>query len=432
MAQDKTAVHQDRLAADADAQATAADRQAVATDRDAVHQDRLAADAAAQATAQDRQATAADRQQTGLDRQAAQQAAANAQTWDPTNYSRRFSLPILNVADWVKLGTWTAQVADRLLIEMTGGYAYSIDQPTSTGGVTFITATMLADTNAAFPNVAGQYSYLGNSACNAVKFVQSGSNRFVYDVFVSRPAYTNMTYRVMCAGTWTSVNAPSQPYPGTAAGSATIADGNPLGTILTGSWTSTNAVGNTLAMRDSGGSLAALAYTAVGAGPSYYWWETDAALNNHQWYANVDGGVLSFGVLNDTGTAGANWLQVVRSGVTVASIQFSAAVQQNVVTLANVSGAFTPNCQLGNEFDCGTLGAAATIASPTNVPAVGRVQPLSIKWTQDGAGGRTMSFGVNCINVGGTSANTAPGKVNFAVGKVYPDGKFYYSIVKGA
>ncbi len=86
VAQDKTAVHQDRLAADADAQATAADRQAVAQDKATVHQDRLAADAAAQATAQDRQATQADRQQTGLDRQAAQQAAANAQTWDPTNY----------------------------------------------------------------------------------------------------------------------------------------------------------------------------------------------------------------------------------------------------------------------------------------------------------------------------------------------------------
>jgi hypothetical protein len=43
-----------------------------------------------------------------------------------------------------------------------------------------------------------------------------------------------------------------------------------------------------------------------------------------------------------------------------------------------------------------------------------------------------MSFGGNCINVGGTSANTGTGKTNFAVGKVYSDGKFYYSIVKGA
>jgi hypothetical protein len=243
--------------------------------------------------------------------------------------------------------------------------------------------------------------------------------------------YTTLTYRVLCGGAWTAINAPSQAWPG-AGGTATIADATALGSILTASSASASVVPNSVAVRDAGGSLAALAYTAVGAGPSYYWWENDAAPNNHQWYASVDGGVLSLGVLNDTGTTGVSFLQVVRSGVTITSAQFNAAIQQYVATLANVGGVFTPNCQLGNEFDCGTLTAAATIANPTNVPAVGRVQPLSIKWTQDGAGGRTMSFGVNCINVGGTSANTAPSKVNFAVGKVYPDGKFYYSIVKGA
>ncbi|MFP5516924.1 MAG: hypothetical protein ACLGJC_28055 [Alphaproteobacteria bacterium] len=107
-------------------------------------------------------------------------------------------------------------------------------------------------------------------------------------------------------------------------------------------------------------------------------------------------------------------------------------VKQSVTTLTAASNTFTPDCSLSNEFDCGTVVAASIIANPTNVPAAGKVQPLSIKWTQDATGGRTMSFGANCINVGGTSANTAAGKVNFAVGKIYSDGKFYYSIVKGA
>lgn len=107
-------------------------------------------------------------------------------------------------------------------------------------------------------------------------------------------------------------------------------------------------------------------------------------------------------------------------------------VQQPVVTLTAVSNTFTPDCSLTNEFDCGTIGANSTIANPTNVPASGKVQPISIKWTQNGTGGYTMSFGANCINVGGTVANTAAGKTNFAVGKVYSDGKFYYSIVRGA
>lgn len=115
----------------------------------------------------------------------------------------------------------------------------------------------------------------------------------------------------------------------------------------------------------------------------------------------------------------------------------SGPMQQTVTTLTASSNTFTPDCSLSNEFECVTtaggtaITANSTIANPTNVPAAGKVQPLSIKWTQDGTGGRTMSFGANCINVGGNLANTAAGKTNFAVGKVYSDGKFYYSIVRG-
>lgn len=116
----------------------------------------------------------------------------------------------------------------------------------------------------------------------------------------------------------------------------------------------------------------------------------------------------------------------------VAGGALTGPVQQTVTTLTAASNTFTPDCSLSNEFDCGTIGANSTIANPTNVPATGKVQPLSIKWTQNGTGGYTMSFGTNCIAIGGTTANTAAGKVNFAVGKVYSDGKFYYSIVRGA
>lgn len=297
------------------------------------------------ATAASESAAAAheDAQAAHEDRIATEAAAAAAQTWDPTNYSRRYTMGAVGADDWVKLGTWTAGTADRLLIELTGAFAYVPDQPGRLGGLTTITATMMADTNTSLANMAGQFAYLGNSVCTAVKFVQNGTNRYSYHVYISRYAYTTMTYRVLCGGTWTAVNAASQASPG-AGGTATVADATARGAILTS----------------------------------------------------------------------------------------NEAIQQNIVVLANVGGTFTPNCQSGNEFDCGTLGAAATIASPTNVPSAGKVQPISIKWTQDGTGGRVMSFGANCINVGGTSANTTAGKVNFAVGKVYSDGKFYYSIVRGA
>lgn len=129
----------------------------------------------------------------------------------------------------------------------------------------------------------------------------------------------------------------------------------------------------------------------------------------------------------DAATARATLGAFASSGGTV-----SGPVQQTVTTLTAVSNTFTPDCSLSNEFDCGTIGANSTIANPTNVPASGKVQPLSIKWTQNGTGGYSMAFGANCINVGGTFANTAAGKTNFAVGKVYSDGKFYYSIVRGA
>jgi len=122
-AEDRAAVHADRLAADADAAATAADRTAVhadrvaadadaaatAADRTTVHDDRLAADADAAATAADRTAvhadrvaadadavaTAADRVQTGLDRSAAAASASaaatsatQAATFTPSTYAR--------------------------------------------------------------------------------------------------------------------------------------------------------------------------------------------------------------------------------------------------------------------------------------------------------------------------------------------------------
>ena len=112
-------------------------------------------------------------------------------------------------------------------------------------------------------------------------------------------------------------------------------------------------------------------------------------------------------------------------------LHFYKGVTVSVVTLNNVSGVFTPDCAAGVEFDCGTISAAAAIGNPTGVPAAGKAQQISIKWTQDNAGGRVMSFGGNCINVGGFNANTGPGKINFAVGKIYSDGKFYYSIVRG-
>jgi hypothetical protein len=157
------------------------------------------------------------------------------------------------------------------------------------------------------------------------------------------------------------------------------------------------------------------------------------------------GGELSLYATEDwtTTAKGAGWGLAVTlaGGVALVDLIRSAAngvlnfyrgITVSVVTLSNVGGVFTPDCAAGNEFDCGTIGAAATIGNPANVPSAGRAQQVSVKWTQDNTGGRVMSFGGNCINVGGTSANTGAGKVNFAVGKVYSDGKFYYSIVRGA
>lgn len=191
-----------------------------------------AAAGSADAAADSASAANTDAQAAHNDRLAAEAAAAAAQTFDPANYSRRYSLAPSPTADWVKLGTWTALTADRLLIEMTGGFAYSIDQATRHGGKTTITATILANTDAAQANVAGQYAYLANAACSAVKFVQVGANRFSYDVFVSRAAYANMAYRVLCAGTWAAANTTGLASPG-AGGTATIADAKALGAVLT-------------------------------------------------------------------------------------------------------------------------------------------------------------------------------------------------------
>lgn len=111
---------------------------------------------------------------------------------------------------------------------------------------------------------------------------------------------------------------------------------------------------------------------------------------------------------------------------------YSGPVRLTETTLVAAGSTFTPNLNSTNEFTCGTITANSTLANPTNLPAAGVVQPIFVRWKQDGTGGRTMALGAAYVNIGGTTANTAAGKWNALAGKVYSDGTVLYSIAKGA
>jgi hypothetical protein len=224
----------------------------------------------------------------------------------------------------------------------------------------------------------------------------------------------------------------------TATDQATIAT-NKAGAAATSAQTATdqatiatNKAAEAVAAADRAATFDPLAFLSKAGGALTGWLLT---------YAGVDKDTLGLRIGEATSgfyRSAAGVLGFVVSGVEVfrtaanGVLNFYKGVTVSLVTLNNVGGVFTPDCAAGVEFDCGTISAAATIANPINPPGAGKAQQISIKWTQDATGGRVMSFGGNCVNVGGTSANTAATKTNFAVGKVYPDGKFYYSLAKGA
>ncbi len=142
-----------------------------------------------------------------------------------------------------------------------------------------------------------------------------------------------------------------------------------------------------------------------------------------------------------TATPATNSTQIATTAFVQALFALSAAltgatytgpVRLTETTLVAAGSTFTPNLNSTNEFTCGTITANSTLANPTNLPAAGAVQPIFVRWKQDGTGGRTMALGAAYVNIGGTTANTAAGKWNAIAGKVYSDGTVLYSIVKGA
>ncbi|PWC81248.1 hypothetical protein [Azospirillum sp. TSH64] len=213
------------------------------------------------------------------------------------------------------------------------------------------------------------------------------------------------------------------------AAAAKIAQINALDAVLKTGGTMTGALNGTTM---NATVMNAAVMTADAASPSFYWRESDAPLNGKTWEANAENQALTFRIWNEAMSAYTSFLRFVRNGVASIYVMFATAVRSNLTTVSAVSNTFTVDANLGNEFDLGTISAASTLANIANPPAAGAVQSIAIRWAQDAVGGRTLSFGGNCVNVGGTNPNTSANKVNFAVGKVYPDGKFYYAIVRGA
>jgi len=248
--------------------------------------------------------------------------------------------------EWLKLGRWNCQGSNgrRLLITCAGCDDYSTGSTTA-AGLTFINATSANNSDTAKGNVVATFANLGqNQLLNAVKFVQVGSDRFTYDVYVQRRGYSPFNFTVQCGGTWDTALAQSQADPGT--DSATVRAALNLGRLLTTADLATGGTASTVAQRGSDGSLTASYFLASASIAQYCFYEVDAGADLKRWSVYADAGKLNFGASNDAWTATTNWLEVSRSGATPTQASFKVPVKTSLAGLAQAAGSEVLHAEL--------------------------------------------------------------------------------------
>ncbi|URQ05189.1 tailspike protein [Acinetobacter phage APK127v] len=104
------------------------------------------------------------------------------------SYERYKSIaPSFNGQTWTKLGTAALGEAGSLVLEVIGNNGYSQDTPSASSalGKTTIFAQVKNNNNASYANIQATWHHEGSASGIAeVRFVQTGTNRYIYDVYV--------------------------------------------------------------------------------------------------------------------------------------------------------------------------------------------------------------------------------------------------------
>lgn len=101
------------------------------------------------------------------------------------------------------------------------------------------------------------------------------------------------------------------------------ADNPTFGFLGTGTVTAGGVIGNTAS--DANGAFTTVPFYSSAVTPGYAWNETGAAANARVWRAVVNGGVLRFRITDDAGGTAKNWMDVIRTGGAVTTLDFGNA-----------------------------------------------------------------------------------------------------------
>lgn len=82
-----------------------------------------------------------------------------------------------------------------------------------------------------------------------------------------------------------------------------------------------------------GGGQNTAAFQSISSNPAFAWHNTGAAANNGWWDAVVSGSTFSFRAINDADSAAADFMDVIRSGVTISSIVFRTGVGSGALSI---------------------------------------------------------------------------------------------------
>ncbi|XZU28337.1 hypothetical protein ACT4ZA_11200 [Acinetobacter baumannii] len=99
--------------------------------------------------------------------------------------------PSFSGSTWTKLGTAAIGEAGILCLEILGTNSYTQGNPSASSalGKTIVFAQCKNNSNATFANIQATWHHLGNGAgIQEVRFVQTSTNRYVYDVYVLQSA----------------------------------------------------------------------------------------------------------------------------------------------------------------------------------------------------------------------------------------------------
>jgi hypothetical protein len=104
---------------------------------------------------------------------------------------------------WYNIGLWDGGIGaggnagQRLRLELIGGNGYDTNTSGQLGGVTTIYASILNNASGTVANCGGTWKHDGAFSCiSSCKFVQNGSNRNQYYVYVNMNAYTQHGLRI--------------------------------------------------------------------------------------------------------------------------------------------------------------------------------------------------------------------------------------------